>query len=149
MSSVERYEAYYLGSKWYCEKFGYEAPKLFGVEVCDEDTGDWSFLLIGYGFIWKIVHTWAGHFANAVQMAALIKAVSESKTLSYPAFKHICINNVPTEFAEAYGLPFSPLYYNTIFSQLVRLPVTPEHPYEQDNKVRWIGLGNITSNTRG
>lgn len=148
LTSVGRYDAYCLGGKWFCEKFGHETPKLLGMEVCDEDTGDWSFILIGYGFLSKILHTWAGHFANAHQMAALIKALSESAKLCYPCFQDLCINNTPEVFAKDYGLPFSALYCNPIYSSIVRLPVTPEHPYNQDNEVRWIGLSNIVSNTR-
>lgn len=137
-----------MGGRWYREKFGLEAPHILGVEIFDEDTGDWSFVLVGYGFLWKVLHTWTGHFANARQMAALIKALSESRKLWYPGFQDFYINNVPQNFAEEYGLPYSPLYCKPQYSQLVRLPVTPEHPFRQDNKVRWIGLANTASNTR-
>lgn len=118
------------------------------MEVCDEDTGDWSFVLMGFGFLWKNVHTWAGHFANARHMATLIKALSQSRKLCYPGFRDFSINNVPTEFAEAYGLPFADLAYNPPYTPLVRLPVTSDHPFEQENKVRWLGLGNMVSSTR-
>lgn len=148
MNSVERFKAHCLAGRWYREKFGLQAPQSLGLEIRDEDTGDWSFMLVGYGFIYKILHTWAGHFANALQMATLLKALSESRHLCYPGFKGFCVNNVPEEFAEAFGLPFSPLYYNPIYFPLVRLPITPDHPFKYDNKIRLLGLGSAGSTTR-
>lgn len=118
------------------------------MEICDDDTGDWSFVLIGHGFLGKKLHTWAGHFANALQMAALIRALSDSKLLGYPGFQDFCINNVPREFAQAYALPFSELGYNPAYFPIVRLPVTEDYPYNHKNEVRWLGVGNMTSNTR-
>lgn len=137
-----------MGGRWYREKFGLEAPRILGAEIYDEDTGDWSFVLIGYGFLWKVLHTWAGHLATAHQMATLIKALSESRKLGYPGFQDFCMNNVAKEFAEAYGLAFSELCCRPPYTPLVRLPVTSNHPYRQDNKVRWLGMGNTASNTR-
>lgn len=137
-----------MGGNWYCEKFGFDAPQLFGVEVCDEETGDWSFLLLAYGFLWKMLHTWAGHFATAHQMATLLKALSESGKLRYTCFDDFAVNNMPRAFAEQYGLPFSELGYSRIYTPIVRLPVTENHSYQQDNQVQWLGLGNITSNIR-
>lgn len=148
MSSGGRFEAYCLASRWYRQKFGLQAPQSLGLEICDEDTGDWSFILIGYGYIHKILRTWAGHFANASQLATLLKALSDLKHICHPGFKELCINNVPEDFAQTYGLPFSSLFLDPKYFPIVRLPVTPDHPYKHDNRVRWLGLGSAGSTTR-
>lgn len=129
-------------------KFGLEAPQVVGVEIHDEATGDWSFLLIAYGFVWRFLHTWAGHFANARQMAALIKALSHCKKLRHPHFTELCINNTPAAFANAYGLTHSEAYRVSGFLPYVRLPDTVEHPHNSQNQVHWLGLSNFFSTTR-
>lgn len=145
---MTRYQSVCLAARWHCEKFGYEEPTIIGVEVEDTLTGDWSFIMISYGFINKMFVTWASHFSSAQQMAALIKALSDTKKLHMPHFDDFRVNNVPQAFAEAYGLTYSPLFCNPKFAPLVRLPVSPGHPHQSGKQVHWIGMGNFGSTTR-
>lgn len=103
---------------------------------------------MSYNFIWKEYPTWAAHFSSARQMAALVKALSECKTLHYPRLGHLQVNNVPQAFAEEYAVPNSLGYYSLAFVAVVRLPITVTHPHRPDQANQWIGQGNFGSTTR-
>lgn len=146
---VVHYESWCLGAEWYCNKYGLEQPPVIGVQIEDTDTGEWSFVLMSYGFIWRDFPTYVAHFSSASQMASLIKALSDCKKLHYPRLGDLLVNNVPLTFAEEYGLPFSPKYYSDRWVPVIRLPVTAEHPHRSDKPVHWVGRGNFASTTRG
>lgn len=146
--SVGHFKSWGLTARWYCEKFNLEQPQIVGVEIEDKATGDWSFLLMGYGFVWKILHTWAAHFANAHQLAALLRTLSDSKQLLHTYFPELCANNVPLAFAQANNLPYAEGFCNPKFAQVVRLPDTPWHRHRPGRKVHWIGIGQAGSSTR-
>lgn len=118
------------------------------MQIQDIDTGEWSFMMLSYGFIWKSYPTYAAHFSSARQMASLIKALSECKKLHYPRLGNLSVNNVPQAFAEEYGLPHFFGYYAAQHVPVVRLPVTTEHPHRSEKAVHWIGLGHFGSTTR-
>lgn len=138
-----------MSAEWYCRKFGLKIPPLIGLEIEDEITGDWSFLLMDYGFAWGQIYTWAGHFSSATQLAILLKALSESRQLPYYTAENMIVNNVPQVFADVYGLPSSGLYYKKGYKPIVRLPSTRAYPHESKRKVHWLGMGESGSNTRG
>lgn len=125
-----------------------EVPSVIGVEIQDDDTGDWSFIIMTYGFVWKDFPTYATHFSSGRQMASLIKALSESKRLHYPCLGNLQIQNVPRAFADEFGLSYSSGFFAAYHVPVVRLPVTTDHPHRSDQAVHWIGRGNFGSSTR-
>lgn len=129
----------YLGTVWYCQKHDLEVPELLGVEVEDEATGEWSFILLTYSFVWKILRSWASHFASAKHMAQMFQALSESKKLFYEPLGDLQVRNMPQAYAEELSLPVQAGLSGSIFPPRIRLPATPGHAYEQGTKVQWVG----------
>lgn len=142
------FESFRSTVEWHCDKFDLERPSIIGVEIEDDATGDWSFILMSYSFIWKSCQTWAGHFSSARQMASLIKALSECRKAHHPRLGDLRVNNVPQSFAEDYGLSFTTGQLSASWKPVVRLPVSAEHPHQSGKAVHWVGRGTYESNTR-
>lgn len=145
---VVQYESYCLAANWYCDKYDFERPSIIGVEIQDDETGDWSFIMLCYGFIHKEFQTWAAHFSSARQMASLIKALSECKKIHYPRLGDLRVLNVPQSFAEEYGLSFTTGQLSAKCAPVMRLPVSAKHPHQSGKAVHWIGRGSFESTTR-
>lgn len=124
---------------WYCERKGLEVPHIIGYEIEDEKSGNWSFLLLWYGFAWNRVETWCCHFASADQMAALLKAISESQSIVHPLRGSLRIRNVSQEFAA--DLQLRPLRQGEVGlpPTRVRLPAVLGSSKSETRAVQWIG----------
>lgn len=142
------YSALRLGTKWFCQKKYVVEPRVVGVEVRDEKTGEWSFLILVYTLMWKKLVTWATHFASARQMAMLIKALSDSPDLYHPIVGDLHVRNVPVQFAEELGLPYGHGFKPCPEPVRIRLPAGSGNDSARQSQVQWVAPCWIESSFR-
>lgn len=134
----------HLGVLWYCDRHYLKVPDIVGVEVEDEETGQWSFALLFYGFVWKTFTTWSTHFASSSQMAQLLQALSQSKAIFYPRLDKLYVRNIPEAYAAEFSLPFQTGFAGSEWPARIRLPVEPGRAFES-KKVHWVGPNVLDS----
>lgn len=133
---------------WICKQKELVEPSVIGVEIKDEVTGEWSFLLLCYSFAWRRFATWCNHFASANQMASLVKAISDSQKICYSILGDLHIRNVPAQFAQELHLPFGEGYGEVLDTPYIRLPSAPGSPNSKLATVQWVGPCILDSSFR-